>query len=221
MRHWTIRRTAKRQQQQTTINHPMDTLTSTHSIVQMSDSNLTPAEALKKHCNDHHHHEEDEVDENQQNNSLKRKHPNECGHEISSTMKNHNELPHTQQQQQNGLYEQKIRKLANDSQIDVDHDANYLKKFCENHSQDDKIDRKVCTNDTILLNGNGSSNGNAVNETGAGDLRSERVIIKGQRRTRALSTDSIQTDCYDTRKQLELQSNNIAASEVSVYPKIN
>lgn len=219
----------------------MDTFTSTHSIVQMSDNNLSPAAAvtLKKHYNDHR--EKDEVDENQQNNGLKRQHSSECVHEISTSMKNNMELPSVQLQ--NGSYEQKVRKLetdvrmtspSNDNRNGDGCDANFLTKFCESHNQrdgycdtpissdlsdaeiqlsDDKSERKMSIADTILLIGNGMSNGGG----GASDMRSDRVIIKGHRRTRAHSTDSIQTDCYDTRKQLRLQTQNSAESEVSVF----
>lgn len=244
----------------------MDTLASAHSIVQMSDNNLSPAAAettvtLKKHYNDHHHGDDDvEVDENQQNNGLKRHHPSDCVHDMSATMKNHNELPpcqqQQQQQQQKCAYEQKVRKLAGDASpsIRLKHDskgnadhvdhANFLTKFCENHNpsdgyfgalissdpcdatvqlSDEKAGRKMRISDTVLLNGNGSStNGDCVGGGGdddADDVSSDRVIIKGHRRTRARSTDSIQMDLYKTRKQLRLRSQNTAESEVSVAKK--
>lgn len=130
--------------------------------------------------------------------------------------------------QSNGFHRDEDNKI--DGNRDDD-DANFLTKFCENHNQNDAYfdtpkpsdlcDAKIRSTDAKnhwkmeTLNGNA---GDCADDDDDDEMRSDRVVTKGRRRTRALSTDAIQTELYETRKQQQqrLRSQTTADSEVSI-----
>lgn len=211
VRHWTIRQTKHQQ---------MDTITS-NTKVQMSE-NLPP---LKIHNDDDE--EMFEVDENRENNGLKRQRlssesvpmakirnklpsqPCACEHTVrcKSTVEKPMNVENGTTQlkgdtiQSNGFYHSEhVRENVITTSSFTSEGYFDAIISCDSCDESREFDEKKCTNRTFL-------NGN--------DQNCDRIIAKGHHRTRARSSDSIQTEFYQSRKQQScIQSKN--DSDVSI-----